>query len=615
MNKKIYSGTGLILLAAAFLVFTLMNNELFSGVQLDLTQGHLYTLSSGTKKIIKKIKEPINLYFYFSNEATANLAGLRAYSDRVKELLKQYVTLGHGKIKLHVIDPQPFSEAEARAQAFGLQSVPDGNGNKIFFGLAGTNALDAHGVIPFFEPGKQRFLEYHISRLIQTLEERHKPVVGLMSSLKLEGNVNTRTFQTTPPWVISDELHKEFKVRNIEMSATSIPKNVKLLMIVQPKHLSEQTQFAIDQFVMGGGHALVFVDPLAEQAAPTPNGMMPAQRYDRASNMKTLLASWGVELDKDHILADAKDALQVRGPNGQALRNVAVLGFQQSNLNSKDVVTAMLKNINVSTAGILEVEKNATTHVEPLIQSSRDSMPMRTPPLEMLSEPGELEGNFKATGKRYIVAARITGPASTAFPKGIAGHRKGVIEKTKHLNVIVVADTDILSNRLWVQVQQFFGRRIASPFANNGDFVINCVDNLLGSSDLISVRSRGRFSRPFVVVQKLRQQADAKYQQSVNVLKAKLSETEQKLEQLEKEKNKHDLLTLSSGQEAALQKFAKEKLRIRKQLREVRHQLDKNIESLGTTLKFLNIIFFPLLLTLLLLLFNYIRTRRRGMKP
>ena len=612
MNKKIYSGTGLVLLAVAFLVFTLFNNMLFTGVKLDLTQGHLYTLSPGTKKIIAKIDEPINLYFFFSNKASENLAGLRAYSQRVKELLEQYQSLSNGKIKLHVIDPEPFSKAEDKATGFGLQGVPDGNDNTIYFGLAGTNSVGDHQVIPFFAPGKERFLEYKISRLIQSLEVHKKPVVGLMSSLKMDGGIDMKTFHTSPPWVVMTELHKEFDVRNIKMTATSIPKDVKLLMIVHPKNLSEETRFAIDQFAMRGGHVLVFVDPLAEKDTPKPNGMLPNHHGDQASHMNGILESWGVKLRNGVIVADAKDALQVRGQSGQAVRHLAILGLDQSNFNHNDVVTSSLKNINVSTAGILKVLKNATTHVEPLIQSSTYAMAMPTPPLEMLSNPQELEKGFKPTGKKYLIAARITGTASTAFPKGIKGHEKDVVKKTKDLNVIVVADTDMLSDRLWVQVQNFFGRRIASPFANNGDFVVNCVDNLLGSSDLISIRSRGRYTRPFVVVQNLRRKAEARYQQSANDLQAQLSETEQKLQELEKQKTKHNLLTLSPGQQAALEKFRKEKLHIRKQLREVRHQLDKNIESLGTTLKFLNIIFFPLVLTLLLLLGHTIFNHRRG---
>ncbi|HKI73075.1 MAG TPA: Gldg family protein, partial [Pseudomonadales bacterium] len=577
MNKKIYSGTGLILLAIAFLVFTLFNNLVLSGVKLDLTQGHLYTLSKGTKNILDSIDEPINLYLFFSNKTSRDLAGLRAYQQRVKELLDQYVSLSRGKIKLHVIDPEPFSEEEDRATSFGLQSVPAGNGDKVFFGLAGTNALNDHEVIPFFQPDKEQFLEYDISRMVQALSVKHKPVVGLMSSLKVQGNVDMKTFRTTPPWIILNDLHKEFDVHNIEMTATSIPNDVNLLVIIHPKDLSEETQFAIDQFVMKGGHVLAFVDPLPEQDQPQQNGIM-AHSQIQPSDMHKLLASWGVKLRDGVIVGDSDAALRVRSGNGgQTIRHLAILGLDKNDISANDVVTASLKNINVSSAGILDTEKDATTHVEPLLQSSRYAMPIATPELQYMTNPEELEKGFKPTGKRYTIAARITGTASSAFPKGIKGHEKDVVSRTEKLDVIVVADTDILTDRLWVQVQNFFGQRIASPFANNGDFVINAVDNLLGSSDLISVRSRGHFTRPFTVVQELRRKADAKYQQSADDLQAKLSDTESKLQKLQAEKTKNNVLTLSPGQQAALEKFQKEKLDIRRQLREVRHQLDKDI--------------------------------------
>ena len=611
MNRKIYSGTGLVLLALAFLVFTLFNNLVLNSIKLDLTEGHLYTLSKGTKNIVASIDEPIHLYFFFSDKASQDLSGLRAYSQRVKELLDQYVSMSHGKIKLQVIDPEPFSEEEDRATAFGLQSAPAGNDKKIYFGLAGTNSLNDHEVIPFFQPNKERFLEYDISRLVQALSLKHKPVVGMMSSLDVQGNVDSHTYSVTPPWVILDELRKEFDVHNIEMSATSIPKDVKLLVIIDPKDLSQETQFAIDQFVMKGGHVLAFVDPMPEQDRPEQSGIMRSPMSIRPSDMGKLLAAWGVKLRDGVIVGDAGAALRVSsGESGGSVRHLAILGFDKKDFAANDVITSSLDDVNFSSAGILDTEKDATTKIEPLIQSTQYAMPIPTPEMEFMQNPEELEKGFKPTGERYTIAARITGTASTAFPNGIEGHEKDVVKQTDKLNVIVVADTDVLTDRLWVRVQKFFGRQISSPFANNGDFIVNAVDNLLGSSDLISVRSRGRFTRPFEVVQELRRKAQAKYQQSADDLRAQLSDTEEKLNKLQGQKVKNNVLTLSPEQEAAVQKFEAEKLHIRKQLREVKHQLDKDIENLGALLKFLDILFFPLLLTLMLLLFNYIRTHR-----
>lgn len=612
MNRRIYSGTGLALVAVAFLVFTLLNNLVFGGVKLDLTEGKLYTLSDGSRKIVDSIDEPVNLYFFFSDKASEDLTSLRAYAQRVQELLQQYADLGHGKINLQVIDPEPFSEEEDLASSFGLQSVPVNNGNELFFGLAGTNSLDSHEVIPFFQPDKEQFLEYEVSRLIQSLAKPDKPVVGLMSSLKMQGDVDMQTFQTTPAWVIVDQLGQQFDIHNIEMTATGIPDDVDLLVIVHPKNLSEQTQFAIDQFAMAGGHVLVFVDPLAEQDRPNQQNPMMQAPTQQASDMNKLLSKWGVTMREGVILGDSQAALQVNGRAGRPVRHLAILGLGKDDFSKDDVITAPLENINVSSAGILDIDKDATTDVTPLIRSSQYSMPIDAAQLQFLADPEELQRGFKPTGDRYVVAARLAGKASTAFPDGVEDVDGEVIKDTDHLNVVVVADTDLLSDRLWVRVQNFFGQRIASPWANNGDFVINAVDNLLGSSELISVRSRGRFTRPFDVVQDLRREAEARYLESANDLQAQLSETEQKLKELESKRTENNLLSLSPEQEAALENFQQQKLRIRKQLRDVRHQLDKDIEMLGTTLKFVDILAMPLLLTLMLLLANYIRMRREG---
>lgn len=612
MDKRIYSGAGLALVAVAFLVFAIFNNIVFSGIKLDLTENSLYTLSDGTREIIEGIDEPINLYFFFSEEASQDFAALRAYAQRVEELLRQYESVGDGRINLRIIDPEPFSEAEDQAAAFGLQSVPVNGGNDLYFGLAGTNALDDQEVITFFQPDKEEFLEYEISRLIQTLANPNRPVVGLMSSIKIRGDVDMQTFRTTPAWVVVDQLGEQFEIRNVEMSTTELPDDLDLLVIVHPKDLSDETLFAIDQFAMSGGRILAFVDPAAEQDRPAQQGPMMPPAGGRASDMDKLLSGWGVTLRDGVFVGDAQAALQVSGgPSGRPVRHFGILGLERENLSTEDVVTAPLSNINVSTAGILDIDEEASTTITPLIRSSEYAMPLDVMQLQMMASPEDLQQGFAPTGERYVIAARIEGNASTAFPEGL-GDETGDSAETDDLNVVVVADTDLLSDRLWVSVQNFFGQRIASPFANNGDFVFNAVDNLVGSPALISVRSRGRFTRPFDVVQDLRREAEARYLESANDLQAQLSETERKLSELEAEREAKNLLSLSPEQEAALEQFQQEKVRIRKQLRDVRHQLDKDIEALGTTLKFLNIFLVPLLLTLGLLMINYVRMRREG---
>ena len=610
--KKLNSGIGLVLLSVGFLVFTMLNNQVFSGLRLDLTEGNLYTLSDGSREILSTIEEPINLYFFFSDAASRDLTGLRAYAKQVQDLLQEYELAANGNINLTIIDPAPFSEDEDMAAEFGLQSIPISSaGEELYFGLAATNALDDQLSIAFFQPDKEAFLEYEISKLVQSLVTPKKPVVGLLSSIKVQEDVNMQTFQTTPAWVVIDQIGQLYDLQTVDASITEVPADIDLLILIHPKALNEATLYAVDQFAMAGGRLLVFVDPLAERDRPAPqNPMMPGPPPS-PSDLNKLLGTWGVTLREGFVLLDAQTALSVSGgPSGQPVRHLAILGMGPDNFSQDDVSISSLESINFASAGILDIDPQSQASITTLIQSSAYAKPLETMRMQFLTDPSDLQKDFEPTGESYAVSVRIAGKANSAFEASL-GETEGTthIGSTDELNVIVVADTDLLVDQMWVQVQNFFGQQVATPWANNGDFVINAVDNLVGSAALINVRSRGRFSRPFDVVLDLRREAEASYLESANDLQAQLAETEQKLTQLQSTQGDQGLLSLTPEQEDAIIQFQQEKLRIRKQLRDVRHQLDKDIESLGSNIKFLNIALIPILLTLLLLMFNYVRVR------
>ena len=631
LSGRLSSTLMLVVIFGIFFAFTMLNNALFSSARIDLTENKLYTLTLGTRDLIAEIDEPIKFRFFFSQRASEDLTALRAYARRVQELLEEYQALAGGSINLEIIDPEPFSEEEDLAAQFGLQSVPVNNaGDELYFGLVGTNSVDDQLIISFFQPDKEEFLEYDISRIIHQLNSSRKPKVGLLSSLKIQGDIDTSTFQTTPAWVVIDQLTQQYEVVDVAMDATELPRDMQLLIIVHPKSLSDATLFAIDQFAMAGGRVLLFVDPLAEMERRPP-GAMPTEPASDFS----LLSNWGMQLRADTVLADSAAALNVGGSNGQSVRHLGILGLSAENFNSDDVSLASLESINVTTSGILDMVGRPESRIDILIQSSENAMPMASTEFQSLTDPEQLLKTFVPTGKRYTIAARISGKAVTAYPGGVdvetvpeaeaevEGQGQGQVESTRDtqlhqavltgtdkLNVIVVADTDILTDRLWVQVQNFFGQAIASPWANNGDFVLNSVDNLLGGSELISIRSRGRFSRPFTVVESLRLAAQSKYQKSADTLQRELEETEAELNEVESSQSDQNLLALSPEQEQAITQFQDEKLRIRKQLRDVRHQLDKDIEGLGATLKLINIIVLPLLLVLVIYAMRYTRGAR-----
>lgn len=615
-NRKALSGTALIVLAVLFVAVMLLVNVAFRSARVDLTQNHLYTLSSGTKNIIKSIDEPINLYLFFSDKGTQDLPQLRTYYTRVHEMLQEMASRSGGKIKLEVIDPLPFSEDEDRATSFGLQSVPvSAAGDKVFFGLAGTNSTNGQSSIPFLQPDKEAFLEYDVAKLIHELVTTKKPVVGLLSDLPLAAGFDPATRQMRQPWAVDQQWSQLFDMRKIDgATLKAVDKDIDVLVLVHPKKLSDDAQYAIDQFVLRGGHLLAFVDPDAEldDSGADPNNPMAAMMADKSSDLPKLFKAWGIEYDPKKIVLDRARALPITTAQGQApVRHPAILGLTHADLSPDDVVTANLDTINVSSAGYFELSKNAADEkLVPLIQTTSDAMAVPSDRLRMLQDPSTLLAGYQPAGAPYVIAARLTGAFKTAFPE-----RKdaGSLQKSKDANgqIILVADTDLLSDRLWVQIRPFLGQQVMNAFANNGDFAVNALDNMAGSSDLISIRGRATSQRPFTTVEALKRGADERFRAKEQELQQELSDTERKLTALQSAKSKDQAQILSPEQKGELDNFLKRKLEIRKELRQVRRQLDAEIERLGTRLKFLDIVLMPLLVTLAALAFAWWRNQRR----
>ncbi|MEO8802065.1 MAG: Gldg family protein [Rudaea sp.] len=613
-NRKLLTGSALAVLAILFVAAILLSNTLFRGARLDLTSNHLYTLSQGTKNILSDIEEPIHLYLFYSDKESQNLPQLRVYAQRVREMLQEMASRANGKIKLEVIDPQPFSEDEDRATGYGLQAVPTGaDEGKVFLGLVGTNSTNGKSVIPFLQPNKEAFLEYDVAKLIHELTESKKPVVGLLSDLPIAAGFDPQTRSMRDPWAVDQQLTQQFDVRTMNAgSLKTIDKDIGVVVLVHPKKLSDDAAYAIDQFVMRGGHLLVFVDPNAEsdESGANPSNPQAAMFADKSSNLPRLFKAWGVEYDPNKVVLDREHALQISVTQGAPpVRDPAILGFDKRDLNSDDVVTANLASINVSTAGFFELAKDSKNKLVPLIQTSNDAMVVPTQRVKFLPDPSQLLAGYQPTQTNYVVAGRLEGKFASAFPdRKDAGH---LAEAAKPGEIILVGDTDMLTDRLWVQIQPFFGQKLMNAFANNGDFFINAVDNLTGSSDLISIRGRATSQRPFTRVEDMKRAAEDNFRGKETELQQQLKDTEQKLTQLQSGKSKGSEMILSPQQQTELQSFLNKKVEIRKQLREVRHRLDENIDALGTRLKFINIALMPILITIVALLFAAWKRRRR----
>jgi ABC-type uncharacterized transport system involved in gliding motility auxiliary subunit len=622
MKRSTLGGGALLALALLFIGLTILFDHALHGWRLDLTQNRLYSTAPGTERILKSLREPINLYFFFTEKTASELPVLKTYGGRVREFLQELAGRSNGKIHLHFIDPQPFSEDEDRAAELGVHGTAmGGSGGQLYFGLAGTNSTDGHAAIEFFDPAKEAFLEYDVVKLIHELANPKKPVLGWLTSLPMTPTVDPQSGQMREPWVIYTQAQQLFTVRTIEPSATKIDADINVLVIVHPKNLSPATLFAIDQYALAGGRIVLFVDPIAEAdtAGLDPQNPMSAMTADKSSRLEPLLSTWGVQFNPRQVIGDAKQALSVSmHENEPPARHLGILGLDQSNFNHSDVVTSGLTSVNLAMSGYISPAKGATTRFEPLLMSSTEAAPLSVERFAMLFDPTTLLDGFHPTGQRYTLAARVTGNIKTAFPAGppsgvtVPSGAAALKASVKPLQLVVFADADMLADYLWVRQQNFFGQHVAQAWANNGDLVLNVFDNLSGTDDLISVRGRATFTRPFERVEALRRNADERFRSKEQELEQQLRATEEKLTTLESRRNDRSSVILTPEQERELSRFQDEKLRIRKELRKVHLNLDQEIRRLGTTLKVLNIIVVPVLLAVLALIAVGWRKRRRA---
>ena len=622
-QTKSFTVLGLLILVALFLIVNMVSSTLFTNSRIDLTENELYTLTDGTRNIIKNIEEPVTMYLFYSDKASEDVPQLRTYATRVKELLQEYEQLSNGKINLNIVDPVPFSEEEDQAGSFGLQAIPVGaSGENMYFGLAASNSVGDTEVLPFFQPQREQFLEYDISKIITTLSNPKKTVVGVITQLPVFGGFDIQTTQMTKAWALIAQMRQLFEVKQLDVTTDLIDKDVDILLVVHPKNITQPTQYAIDQYVMSGGKAIFFVDPHSEVDIPVKQQDSPLEvEGGRTSDMKKLFSAWGIEYDATKVVLDRKYALTVGGAHQGASRHYGLLAVTKDNLNTEDIISSELEVISAGVTGFLKVKEGSDITLVPLVTSSDDSALIEASKFRFLPDLNQLVNGFEPTGEKYILSARVEGKLNSAFPTrpAMSGAKKideskygdHLLSSAENVNLIVVADTDMLSDRMWVQVQEFFGEQVFNAWANNGDFIINAVDNLTGSSDLISIRGRETSTRPFERVNDLRLAADQKFRSTEEKLQAQLTETEAKLVELQKVRDDGDELMLSPEQEAEITRFEQDKFKVRKELRQVRHSLDLDIEKLGSKLKFINIGLVPIIISIFALIISFYRSRKR----
>ena len=644
MAARLTTAAGVALALVLLFAVNILAGRTLGPVRIDLTENNLFTLSEGTRNILSELRDPVTLRFYLSRRALERAPGIGSYADRVRALLNEYERLSGGKVALHVIDPEPFSEEEDRAVAYGLRGVPLGiDEGVLYFGLAGTNSVDDEEVIPFFTIEREAFLEYDVTKLVHNLAQPKRKVVGLLSSLPVEGRDPRAALrgQSAQPWMLVEQMHQLFEVRSLAPELAEVPEDVDVVMLVHPRELPPETVYAIDQYVLRGGRVVAFVDPYSEVQPPGMAGGFMQPLPSRRSEIGALLSAWGVILG-DEVVADLDFAPTVRMDQGGRVLTFDYpvwLNVTPHTFDRDDVVTGNLGNIAFGTPGYLEPAEGATTAFTPLVTTTPRAALFTGERIDAAtaSDPRELLDEYTPQDRIYTMVARLSGKVGTAFPDGRpfpepgeegsgptgtseaaetdggetepgAGH---LSESAEDVQIILIADSDMLADRFWVVVEEFLGSRLAVPNAANNALVINAIDNLTGSGDLISVRNRGTFTRPFTRVVALRQRAERAYRAKEQELIARLEETERRLGELEESNQGNDGVILTDAQRDEIVGFRRERVRIRKDLREVRRQLRADIEGLESWLKFANIGLVPILIGIGGLVAGLVQARRR----
>ena len=618
---------GALLAAVALAIgVNLLADRFLARARIDLTEQRLYTLSDGTRSVVANLRDPVTLRLFYSRRLGAAAPVFGAYADRVREMLREYALLSNGKIRLEILDPEPFSETEDRALAAGLQGVPlDNAGEQVYFGVAGSNLLDDERSIAFLQPDRERFLEYDLTRLVYELSNPARPVLGVLSSLPLNGDPRAMMMRVPgagQPFQIITQLRQFFTVKDVAADAQAIPADIQVLMVAHAQDLPEAALYAIDQFVLRGGRLLALTDPHSESQAarPSPGGA----RSGTSSSLDRLFTAWGIEAPSDKVVADQRGAWRVRaGPTDRAgaVDYLAWFSAQGDSLNRTDVASAELSQVTFASAGTIRKREGATIELTPLVTSSAqsalvDAARVREP------DPTRLLAEFRPDGGRHVLLARLRGTLATAFPEGPPALPEGTArapDLPAHLaasngsvNLVVGNDADLLEDRFWVRTQDFFGQQVATPTSDNGSLLTNLVDTLAGGDNLISLRSRGESLRPFTTVDAMRAEADARYRQTERGLTERLQATERRLRELRQGPGGGAQTVITPEQRAEIDAARAEIVRTRQELRSVQRGLRQGIESLETWLRVVNIALVPALITAFAIGLAVIRGRRRA---
>lgn len=650
MNRTIQTIIGAVLILVITFATISIFQKIGASAKLDITEQKIFSLSDGTKNILGRLNQPLRAKLYYAKtaamEAQDSIKFFNNYNEFVKTLLHEYVRASNGMIQLEVVDPRPYSPEEEDALRYGLQRVPINDEENFFFGLVIQTEFGVEKTIPFFSPERQNFVEYDISYLIDTAITREKNRLGIMSSLPVMGDdlsgymaqMKRMQGQTIKePWTIVNHLRKQFDVQSISTDINDVSdfNDVDVLLVIHPKDLPEQTQFALDQYILNGGRAIFCVDPHCFFDQPEQAQMQMQMQHDAGSNIESLLSAWGLEMPENTFAGDLN--LELSTQLSQNARPEPIISFLELNqkencFNPDQVISSQLNQIRVLFAGVLKelpAEPNSPSNAvirSPLIQTTHQGNTVKiNSPVELMYNLGRLRSGFSPGAKALNMGYFITGKLPSAFPEGIdveveqpdpndpnetitvTQKRTGLTQTQEDCAVVVFSDVDFLADRI-AYSSSIFGTMVSG---DNTALLFNAIEDLCGSSDLISIRSRGNFRRPFLVVDEIEKQADAETAQEMENLNMQIQAYNQELQQLINSAQEGEQAVIGS---AIVQSRRNLEVKIRtaeRKLNVVKLKRRERTEALGNKLRQFNMLAAPAVILLIAIVLGIRRSMRK----
>lgn len=626
LETLLYSTAGVVLMLVVLVAFNFVTGAFRTRV--DMTQEKAYTLSKGTREILRKLDTPVRLRFYCSQSesATPETVYLRNHARRVEDLLAEYKQIGGKNILVEKFDPQPLSDAEDAARMDGIEPQPLPGVERFYLGIA-VSLADERRSLPFLAPNRERLLEYDLSRAISQVVKPEKATIGILSPLPVFGAPSNPMMMQmgqrgSEPWALVTELKNDYTVKRVGMDVDKIDDDIKVLVVIHPKDISDKAQYAIDQFVLRGGKLLAFFDAAALSDNRQQQNPMFGNMGGGGSSLPKLLKAWGYEFDTAKAVADMNLKLQIRGANGQPQEAPAWLALTPDNINKDDVAASDIDSIWMPLSGAFQGVASTGLTETVLLKSTANAQLVDA----FLANLGgdSIIKEFKPSGVNYKLGIRLTGTFHTAFPDGPpksgdtnapapAGEPLKVSKEPT--TVVLIGDSDLIFDPFTV-------RTIQSPFGNlamamNANLTLaqNLIEQITGDSSLITIRSRASMNRPFTVVKEMQAKAQNRLQAEVKKLEDSLADTQRRLNELQaQKKDKDQRFILTAEQRTELENYRKQEVETRQRLKEVQKELRREVVSLETRLKWINVLAMPLAVTATGILIALVKRKRTGAK-